>query len=268
MKGVRLLVHAVRQVTGNFSEALKISAVLYLASQAAILGVSYAVLGDVTGELSMTGMAPDNPYVEADAEAAITPAVAWPAFLVTGVVWGIAAAWIAVRWHRFVLLEEHPGGAIPLWSGALVWAYVVRSIKIVLVVFAIAVALLLAVQVMLTLLPDVMISLVVIGGLLAGVLLLALPLRIGLGLPAAALGGRMSTSESWRATAPAWGSILVLAVAMALLGYVLSLPLAVPGLPVALLLALSLVVGWIQLMVSVAVLTTLYGHLVEGREIR
>ena len=50
MKGVRILVHAVRQVTGNLGEALRISAVLYLASQAAILGVSYAVAGDTTGE--------------------------------------------------------------------------------------------------------------------------------------------------------------------------------------------------------------------------
>ena len=265
MGGLAILVHAARQVVGNLREALRISLALYLVSQAAILGVTYAVLGDVMGDWSMAGLALDDPYVEADADAQVVPAAAWLALGASWIVQWVATAWIAVRWHRFVLLEERPAGAIPPWDGALVWAYVARSIKVALVPIAVGIGLSLALLVAVLLPPPLAAPLALIGGLLVTVALIALPLRIGLGLPAAALGGAMSTGESWRATEPAWGSILVLAVLSALLGYALGLPSALPGLPVAATLSITLVAGWAQLMVSAAVLTTPHGHLVEGR---
>ena len=268
MGGVTILVHAVRQVAGNLREALRISLVLYLVSQAAIMGATYAALGEVSGTWSIADLAPDDPYVEAEAAPGLegVPVSAWLLFAASWVVWGVLSAWIAVRWHRFVLLEEHPAGAVPPWGGALVWAYVVRSMKIALVLGAVGIGVGLSLLATVMLLPPVLAApLGLVGGLLATALLIVLPLRIGLGLPAAALGGAMSTDESWRATAPAWGSVLVLAVLSALLGYALDLPAALPGLPAAPEIAITLVVGWVRLMVSAAVLTTLYGHLVEGR---
>ena len=200
---------------------------------------------------------PDNPYVQPEVEPVAVPFGAWLASVLSTLVWWVLTVWIAVRWHRFVLLEEHPVGAIPPWDGALVRAYVVRSVEITLVTIAATIGLVLALLLAVLLPPAVANPLTVIAGLLLTVVLIALPLRIGLGLPAAALGARMSTAGSWRATAPAWGSILVLAALSVLLSYALHLLTALPGLPVALRLAVSLVMGWIELMVWAAVLTTL-----------
>jgi hypothetical protein len=263
MEGVRILVHAVRQVTGNLAEALRISLVLYLLSQAATFGVTYFVLGDALAEWPTSQWAPADPYVEPEATPPVS-AAGWLALVASQVLSLALVAWIAVRWHRFVLLEERPSGPIPPWSGALVWAYAVRSFKIALVTVAAAAGLTLALLMVFLLPLGVAAPLAVVGGLLVAMVLIVLPLRVGLGLPAAALGGRMSTAESWRRTAPAGGAILVLALLAALLGYALSL---LAGLPTALRLPLSLVASWFVLMVSVAVLTTLYGHLVEGRRL-
>ena len=175
-------------------------------------------------------------------------------------------AWIAVRWHRFVLMEERPSGAVPPWNGALVRAYLVRSLKIALVVLAAGIGLSLALLVVLLLPPGIAAPLATAGGLLLTVALIAVSLRIGLSLPAAALGRRTSTAESWRETAPASGAILVLAAIDGTAGLRRRNPdgrsRAARGATAR---RGSLLVGWAQLMLSVAVLTTLYGHLVEGR---
>lgn len=263
MEGVRILVHAVRQVTGNLAEALRIGLVLYLLSQAATFGVTYLALGDALAEWPRGQLAPADLYVEPEATPSVS-AAGWLALVAAWVLSVAMACWIAVRWHRFLLLEERPSGPIPPWSGGLVWAYAVRTVKIALVTAAATLGLLLALLVVAFRPEGVAVPLALVGGLLIMAVTIVLPLRIGLGLPAAALGGLMSTAESWRRTAPAWGAILVLAVLAALLDYLLSL---LAALPAALRLPLSLVVDWFVLMVSVAVLTTLYGHLVEGRRL-
>jgi len=105
-------------------------------------------------------------------------------------------------------------------------------------------------------------------GLVAGVAFLWLALRLSLVLPAAALGHVMSVRESWRATEPLAGTLWALAVLLAvvntLLGVIASmLPPADPGLRLMLDSAIYLIEG----LVFVSMLTTLYGHLVEGREL-
>jgi hypothetical protein len=78
----------------------------------------------------------------------------------------------------------------------------------------------------------------------------------------------MSVRESWRATEPLAGTLWALAVLLAvvntLLGVIASmLPPADPGLRLMLDSAIYLIEG----LVFVSMLTTLYGHLVEGREL-
>jgi hypothetical protein len=108
--------------------------------------------------------------------------------------------------------------------------------------------------------------------------------RIGLILPAAALGERMTIGESWVATRPVSSQILLPLIVIALaaglinqaillvLGQSVSVPdmfgvmqemrvLTLPGQIV------SGVVSWLQVLVNLALMTTLYGNLIEGRQL-
>jgi hypothetical protein len=105
--------------------------------------------------------------------------------------------------------------------------------------------------------------------------------RIGLVLPAAAIGEKMTLSESWAATRPVSSQILlpliVIALAVGLIGQVILLifgqtvtvdmfgtmqeqvTLSVPGQIV------NGIMSWLQILVNLALMTTLYGNLIEGR---
>jgi len=89
-------------------------------------------------------------------------------------------------------------------------------------------------------------------------------LRWSLVLPGTAVGKPTGVGESWRQTAPLSGTIVgtsVLLMAINLLVGFVALPFGAS--PIGTL--LSLAGNWFTLMVGLSVLTTLYGHIVEGR---
>jgi len=118
-------------------------------------------------------------------------------------------------------------------------------------------------------------------GLVFGISWLAT--RIGLVLPAAAVGVRMTIGESWAATRPVSSQILLPLIVIALVaGLVQQAILLVFGQTVSfetfgmmqeqrvLTLPGQLVNGivtWLQLLVNLALMTTLYGNLIEGRQL-
>ena len=172
----------------------------------------------------------------------------------------VTFAWSAVAWHRFVLLEE-PAGVFPPFDWTRVGPYAGRS-------------LLLGLMVGIAVLPLAYLGTQVLGpgsgtevvlslslGVLAGWALT----RLSLALPAAAVGRRLSFGESWQATAPASGAVLVTALALVGLNLAVTLPVLgrPPGDPLSL--AVSIAGGWVTGMLGLSVLTTLYGHLVERR---
>ena len=175
----------------------------------------------------------------------------------------ITYCWIAVGWHRFVLREEYPAGSFPRWDGGAVWAYIVQSIKIgvVLVAGGLVAAALVALAAAAA--PNTF-AVTALTALATTFALAWIGLRIGLGLPAVSLGERLGLRSSWRATAALSGPVFVAAVLLTFLGVVgslageLPLPLAVPA---------AFVLDWITLMLGIAILTTLYGHLIEGRDL-
>jgi hypothetical protein len=108
--------------------------------------------------------------------------------------------------------------------------------------------------------------------------------RIGLILPAAALGERMKISESWAATRPVSSQILLPLIVIALvaalinqavlllLGQMVSVQDAFGAMQEVRVLTLpgqvvSGVVSWLQILVNLALMTTLYGNLIEGRQL-
>ena len=86
-------------------------------------------------------------------------------------------------------------------------------------------------------------------------------------LPAAAVGRPMTFASAWEATKGNGGSIAMLVVLVVLLSMLLEVPNMIGGSDTAIGIIYSLVVNWIMTLVGSSVLTTFYGHFVEGRAI-
>jgi len=173
-------------------------------------------------------------------------------------------AWVAVAWHRFILLEEYPD-TLPQLSGKPVLPYIGKSVwlAVVLIVVFIPIALLASLA-----LGPVALASPFLGGLIAAIVLGLVFgyfwLRWALVLPSAAVSEGMTLSQSWAATKPLSGTIWTVSVLVIVLNFVLGL-IALPFGQSFIALIVDMVINWFTLMVGLSVLTTLYGHLVEGR---
>lgn len=245
MKGYQIFVHALRMVFGNFGPVMRLT----LGPVALLLVGGGLILGTVAGVTAGGG---------GEALGALL-------ILVFAVFAAVMVFWVIVAWHRFVLLEVYPADWFPPWPGPAVYRYIGKVVVLSLVVFLI-------------LIPAMLIS---AGFTMAspalGVLfnfgLTALSsylfYRFGVVLPAAAIDAPMGFGEAWRLTRDPDGGIVVLVLISAAFSTVLqvaALGLAATGMTV-LPVAFGVFVGWLNLMVGASVLTTLYGHYVDGRAI-
>ena len=253
MKGVQIFLHSVRQVTANLPAALRISGVLYLVQFGVAMLFGGAMMGmgmhgGMNGGMSGAGMG-------------LGALVVFLVALVT-------AVWIAVAWHRFVLLAEGPSAPVPPLMQDRMIAYFLRSLVLV-VIMIVAGAIIGSIFGILA------------GGLFMrgpgfiGFLLMALlvqlpliflGLRLAATLPGAALGKDHGILAGWEATKSDWQTILqlaaILAVAMAVLNLI---GLFVFGGLGAGALLWQFVSGWLVMMVGLSILTTLYGHYIQKR---
>lgn len=252
MKGWQIVKHSLRQVFGNMGGALRVSLVLYLVQ--AVLGVALGV-----GAMSMGGgqMSPDQ-----------ATAGFFGAVLVVAVVAIVTGLWIAVAWHRYVLLGEE-GSFVPGFKGDRIWAYFLRSLGygIILVIIALVWGLIVG-----FLLGGLILNNPMLGGLLMALLvylpILVIAFRMTADLPAMALGASSEFMSGWRATEGQTFDIAVMAAILVVAAVVVEMAGAyvfdMMG-PVSL--VWQLVIGWVQMMVGVSVLTTLYGHYIEKRDL-
>lgn len=245
MKAWAIFVHSIRQVFGNLSEALHVSGLLYL------LQMAVAVMVGVT-PASM------DPNAEVPPEQAL-------AALAMVVVLLISTLWIAVAWHRFVLLGERPAGYIPTMSAGRLLRYGGRSLLIGLAVVVLALVLGLASSILVVPILGETPLAALISVLAMIVPGLAVLYRLSAALPGLALDRPTGFADGWVATTGDTATILILAFFTGLIGIVLGAPLRLmpQGTLVALLWELG--AGWLQLMISASILTTLYGHYIEKR---
>lgn len=254
--GIRLFRHVMAQVFGNLGQAAKISAVpiILFAGCAALLGAqSFGNLSSFSGTISM------EEYEARFGEGSFAQLMRLLWLLPIGIV---VFAWVAVAWHRYVLTEEH-SGVIPQFAASRVLGYVGRWLLIVLLLI-------------ISLIPVAIVVGIVLGvsgqsnsfflntalSFLASWVLV----RWSLILPAWSVDRRMTIGESWKTTSEVSGEILVPILAFALIFPAIFLilgliPLGIVALPAA------FFVFWIQMLVNLALLTTLYGNLAEGREL-
>lgn len=255
MLGFRLFRHAVLMLIDNLGPAFRISLIPF----GALLACAYLVVFLVGAPLDGSGQADDF--------AGPVAGLAGAAFVVAGVT---LFCLVAVAWHRYVLVEEHPGPWGPKWNGPEMWLYFMATLRVIFgtVLVAIVGSLILGVIAGVigqrALLPAS-------GNLMSpifSVLLSYFTIRISLVLPAAALGERMSIWTSWAVSRPFAWSVLV---AMVLVNLLVSIPALLVGTQIGEALAmLSYFVfsGWLQVMLSISLLTALYGHIVQDRELR
>ncbi|RYG91344.1 hypothetical protein EU803_09635 [Loktanella sp. IMCC34160] len=249
-------------VFGNLSDAIKASLVPILVAVAAVL-IAVLVFDMPLSMMSGAG-GPGQMMME-------PPASAYLGLLLLLVVYLFVFGWIAVTWHRYVLLEEYPA-SVPAIGGRPIWPYIGKSILIGLIVVVIAIPLffivgLLGAGVMMG--GGGMGGAMVVGtiiGLGIGAVLTWLWFRFAIVLPGTAIGKPMKAGEGWNATKALSGTIFQASLIIVGINIVASLVVGVVSAGVPILGAiLNLGVTWVTLMVGASLLTTLYGHIVEGR---
>ena len=249
MKGWQIFRHSFNLVMANLDQAIKLSLVLYLVQS------GYTIYAFLNPPQMMEFDGVEVPFMD--------PSTILPTILF-GLLAIVASLWIAVAWHRFALTGEMAAGWVPQFHGPEILGYLGRSILIgVLVVVAIFVVSI----------PVGIISFGLPG--LAGLMTLVLIgigaylfFRLGVMLPAAALGVPLTLSKAWNDTKGESGTILTLALIVVGASIVIQLPSWFNDDPSSVInLVYSLVVNWFATIIGISVLTTLYGHFVERRSI-
>ena len=250
MLGYRLFRHSILMLVNNFGAALKVSLIPGAISVATI----YSVIG-LARQVSS-----EDP--------ATSPAI-WFGVLISLIVTILVFCWAAVSWHRYVLQEEMPGAFFPAWHGPEIKAYIGASIRIVSIICVLALVLAAVIAFIAAALSwgslDTRQSSV--GTIIFNLLIGYFWLRYGLILPSAALGVRMSLGESWGETKPYAGAVFVAQLCSSIF---FAIPTVIANSPFGAPLsgfAYFAVGGWLQVMVGISLLTALYGHIHEKREL-
>ena len=250
MKGWQIFVHSVRQVFGNLDGALRVSGVLYLVQ----IGVAVLFGGGMmmaSGQMMQGGMS-----------AGVILGV-----LVVAVVAVVTGLWIAVSWHRYVLLGEK-AAVLPAYRGDRIWAYLVRSLGygLILVVGGAVLG-----AVVGTIFGGLAVNSSMAVGMIALGVLVYLPVlvigfRLTSSLPATALGVDRPFLSGWGATKGQMPDLISLAAIVVVLGVGLELIGFYLFQQIPVVSAIwSFGIGWVRMMVGISIVTTLYGHYIENR---
>ena len=257
--------HAFVMVFGNLRDSVKVSALPLVLTFLAtfvlppLFGLSTV---DVASAANLQALIQGHPA---------GPIASVVAFFIAALYF-FSMSWIAVGWHRFILLEEYPR-LVPYLPLRQVLGYLGRSFAIGIVVVAVGIPIGLiggaaagpfAAQGGASV--GVLIALFVI--VLMASILRYVWLRLGIVLPSAAVGSPMPILSGWRISAPIGGTIFTVSLILVTLnlGINLTVPQLLGGIPVVGQLV-TLAVSWTTLMVGASILTTLYGHLVENRDL-
>lgn len=257
MQGWNIFIHSVRMVFGNLGPAMRISGLLYLVY---MLMNAYFILNYsddlmVLQSLMAVGLMPPE-----------LPNGLVLVMALNFAVWLLTSLWIAVLWHRHILLSQSSEMIVPHLFTGVIARYLGKTIQLALMLsvvgFALGMLLGVAVGPLLGPLAATTIPLILLG------VLLYLSYRLGLVFPAIALDQTMTFKASWEETKSASGAIAQLAVIAVVFVIIIQIPSNMNPDPTSIInLVYSYVVGWIAMMVGVSVLTTLYGVHVEGRKI-
>jgi hypothetical protein len=245
--GFAIFRHALTMVFRNLLDAFKVSLIPF--------GIAVVVTVFVTGTLIGSDLLTGHIDVQ---DAPLQLAVL---SLLMVVVYMFLFSWVAVNWHRFILLEEYPRW-FPEFRSRPIGPYIWHTIKAALLL-------------MVCLIPIMLIGSFLASALgsLGAQLLVAIVtfaisygwLRIAMGLAGTSIGQPIGLRASWAETAPLSGAIWGTAFCVMVMGMVATLFETIGGPVIGPF--IGIVVNWITFIVGVSILTTLYGHTVQGRDL-
>ena len=253
--GMRLFRHVVSQVFGNLGQAAKITAIPSMV----LVALGYFILGSFFAEMDRLASDPAFAELSSQERGQIVGEQSVEILLILPVLL-VVFAWVAVAWHRYVLVEEYSGWA-PQFSPGRVLGYAWRWLLIILLLILVFIPIAIVAGIILGILGLEGSILINMG---ASFLLSWMLVRWSLILPAWSIGEKMTIGASWNVTKDVSGEILVPILGFAILFPVVQQVIALLSLG-AVSVMLAVVALWIQLLVNLALLTTLYGNLVQGR---
>jgi hypothetical protein len=246
MTGYLLFKHAIKRVFQNLDDALAISGLIWIGTMAVIVIAST--------------YAPALPLApEAWAE---VPSLYKVIFFGSNLVVMLSGIWVAVEWHRFVLLGERPQTITPPFQTRLFVDYLLKSFLIMLLLCALATGVMIAILFILLLTGPVSL-LIFAAALFCFTFMLYVFYRVSPILPAAALGKPLTFRAAWEMTSHHRVPIFHAGILMMLAMMLVQIPSAFLGSgPVAL--VFSLCTGWAGLMVGVSLLSSIYELATSG----
>jgi hypothetical protein len=253
MLGWKLFLRAINLILGNLDVALRISLLPYGLVVAASVWI--ALTWPELADLNLLAVTPDDPVPPGYAGALLLSAAANL----------VAYIWIAVAWHRFILLSEEGGGLVPPVHGGVMLGYLGRSILLALAVGVLALAASTIASVLL--LPLFGAAMTPLIGALTLFVAMILFYRLGVVLPAGAIGRSMTFGEAMRGTAGHSATAMVLALVTVAFTLLLQVPTMLDGDRGLVTAIYQAVIGWIGLILGVGTLTALYGVVIEGRPV-
>lgn len=246
MFGIKIFMHAVRMVATNWQDALRIG----LVPIAICLGAVVLVLNALNVPLTVGLVGPRT-----DMQPSLSAAFG---VFATSVIWSLCTIWIFVNWHRYVLLSQYPRGWIPPMHWDCIGAYLWKSVQIGLIA---------AVTLVIVLLITMGIPMAGTAPIIVWVGLAVYGFfRVSPVLPGAAIGEPLSFSDAWEATRPGGGAIVLVIVLLMALDQIASLVGgAMLNVNVALGVTVTAILWVVTSLISVSILTTIYGHYVQNR---
>ncbi len=256
----QIIRHAFSMIFGNLGQALRVSVGPYLLLILAIVGV--LTLAGFPGGYATY---PESSTLYRNT---LDPVAAVFVFLV--VVFSVFVfGWVAVAWHRFILLEEY-SGLLPKSVGLPIWRYIGLSLVLALIMFCLMFLVGFAVGAIVSIVNALRTSL---GLFMIEFMMTSLAsylwFRLAIVLPAIATNNPLSIGEAWRRTGEIGKTVLAVAVALVAMNLVIQETVFTlftndPTIQI-IQLVLQLITMWLMLMVGLSILTTIYGHLIEKR---
>ena len=248
MLGWQIFKHSFSMVTRNLGKAIHICAVPWVIAFAIILVLALAM--GVSFDSLTSGAAGGG--------------LVGGLLLVLIILVVIATAlWIAVAWHRYILLGESPSGLLPPIHQDRMLAYLGRGFVLFLLFMVTGAILLGLVASMAAVIPAV----ALIIGFAVGLAMVVIFYRLSVILPAAALGQSMSLKQALEHTRGATGTIVIIALSLFMTELAIqTVTLLLSFIPVVGVLA-SIAATMFTTMLGISILTTLYGYYIEKREL-
>jgi len=254
MLGWKIFAHSLRMVFGNLPQVLQIVIGPALIATAAIIGLF--LMSGIPLEAfddSTTGLPPE-----------LNPASFILFIILLAIVMLVTMGWIAVAWHRFILLEEYPSGLLPAFRFDRILAYFGRGLMLM-ILFVIAY---LPMIFVITVLGEGGFTVSIFLTILYIVFLTVCFYRLSIILPAAAIGRPITLGDAWSNTQGTWGAIIVLVLVSILFQFLVQLAGGVLSMIPVLGVLIAVFFGLVILpMINVSILTTMYGVFLEKRDL-